>query len=109
VLPELKMYPDEWPELVNLIQSVLKNSLSTRLKKWTPMQMFTEHAEMISLSLMLLENVSVNGDLQLIKVQNNQKAEKLSKAMTEIQAQMAEKDKPDRKAAFHKHNEKMHV
>jgi hypothetical protein len=36
VLSELKVYPDEWPEVVNQIQSVLKNSLSTRLNKRTP-------------------------------------------------------------------------
>jgi hypothetical protein len=37
VLLELKMYADEWPEVVNLGQSVLNNSLSTRLNKRTPM------------------------------------------------------------------------
>jgi hypothetical protein len=45
VLLELKMYADEWPEVINLIQSVLSNVKSTRLNKRTPMQVFTEHAE----------------------------------------------------------------
>jgi IS30 family transposase len=45
VLSELKMYADEWPEVVNMVQSVLNNYLSTRLNKRTPMQVFTEHAE----------------------------------------------------------------
>jgi Integrase core domain/Integrase zinc binding domain len=31
VLSEMKMYADEWPEVVNMVQSVLNNSLSTRL------------------------------------------------------------------------------
>jgi hypothetical protein len=31
VLSVLKMYADEWPEVVNIVQSVLNNSLSTRL------------------------------------------------------------------------------
>jgi Integrase core domain/Integrase zinc binding domain len=31
VLSELKMYADEWPEVVKMVQSVLNNSLSTRL------------------------------------------------------------------------------
>jgi hypothetical protein len=33
VLSELKTYADEWPEVVNMSQSVLNNSLSNRLKK----------------------------------------------------------------------------
>jgi transposase InsO family protein len=41
VLSELKMYSDEYPEVVNMVQSVLNNSLSTRLNKRTPMQVFT--------------------------------------------------------------------
>jgi hypothetical protein len=35
--------------------------------------------------------------------------EKLSKAMTDIHAQVAEKATPDRKAAIQKHNDKTHV
>jgi hypothetical protein len=31
VLSELKIYADEWPEVVNMVQSVLNNSLSMRL------------------------------------------------------------------------------
>jgi hypothetical protein len=45
VLSELKMCTDEWPEVANIVQSVLNNSLSTRLNKRTPMQVFTGHAE----------------------------------------------------------------
>jgi hypothetical protein len=45
-LSELKMYADEWPEVDSMAQSVLNNSLSTRLKKRTPMQVFTGHAEL---------------------------------------------------------------
>jgi hypothetical protein len=41
VVSELKLYADEWPEVVNLIQSVLNNLLSTRLIKRMPMQVFT--------------------------------------------------------------------
>jgi hypothetical protein len=37
------------------------------------------------------------------------KVEKLSKAMTEIHAQVAEKATRDRKAAIQKHNDKSHV
>jgi hypothetical protein len=36
-------------------------------------------------------------------------AEKLSKIMTEIHAQMAEKARRDRKAAIQRHNDKTHV
>jgi hypothetical protein len=35
--------------------------------------------------------------------------EKLSKAMTEIHAQVAEKESRDRKAAIQEHNDKTHV
>jgi hypothetical protein len=38
VLSELKMYADEWLEVVNMVQSVLSNSLSTRLNKSTVMR-----------------------------------------------------------------------
>jgi hypothetical protein len=63
------MYADEWLEVVNLAQSALNNSLSTRLNKKTPMQVFTEHAETTSLALMLKDNVPVNTPLEFIKAQ----------------------------------------
>jgi hypothetical protein len=65
VLAELKMYANEWPAVVNLVQSVLNNSLSTRLNKRTPMQVFTGHAETILLTLKLKDNVPVNAPLGL--------------------------------------------
>jgi hypothetical protein len=109
VLSELKMYADEWPEVVNMIQSVLNNSLSTRLNKRTPMQVFTGHAETTPLALMLKDNVPVNAFLNLIKAQKLMEVDKLSKAKTEIHAQVAEKAMRDRKAAIQKHNDKTHV
>jgi hypothetical protein len=109
VLSELKLYSDEWPEVVNMVQSVLKNSSSTRLNKKTPMQVITEHAETTPLALMLEDNVPVNAPLDFIKAQRLMEVEKLSKAMTEIHAQVAEKATRDRKAAIQKHNDKTHV
>jgi hypothetical protein len=47
------VYAEEWPEVFNLVQSVLNNSLSTRLKKRTQMQVFTGHEETTPLALML--------------------------------------------------------
>jgi Integrase core domain len=67
VLSELKMYADEWPEVVNVVQSVLNNSLSTRLNKRTPMLVFTGHAETRPPALMLKDNVPVNAPLDFIK------------------------------------------
>jgi hypothetical protein len=90
VLSELK-YADEWPEVINMVQSVLNNSLSTRLKKRTPMQVFTGHAKTKPLALILEDNVPVNAPLDFIKAQKLMEVEKLSKAMTEIHAQVAEK------------------
>jgi hypothetical protein len=69
VLSELKMYAEEWPEVVNKVQSVLNNSLSTRLNKRAPMQVFTENAESTPLALMLKDNVPVNAPLDFIKAQ----------------------------------------
>jgi hypothetical protein len=109
VLSELQMYADEWPEVVNMVQSVLNNSLSTRLNKRTPMQVFTGHAETTPLAVMLKDNVPVNAPLDYIKAQKLMEVEKLSKAMTEIPAQVAEKATRDRKAAIQKHNDKTHV
>jgi hypothetical protein len=109
VLSELKMYADEWPEVVNMVQSVLNNSLSTRLNKRTPMQVFTGHSETTPLALMLKDDVPVNAPLDFIKAQKLMEAEKLSKAMTEIHAQVAEKATRDRKAAIQRHNDKTHV
>jgi hypothetical protein len=100
VLSELKMYADEWPEVVNMVQSVLNNCLSTRLNKRTPMQVFTGHAETTSLALMLRDNAPVNAPLDFIKAQKLIEVEKLSKDMTEIRAQGAEKSTRDRKALF---------
>jgi NhaP-type Na+/H+ and K+/H+ antiporter len=109
VLSELEMHADELPEVVNIVQSVLNNSLSTRLNKRTPMQVFTGQAETTPLVLMLKENVPVSAPLDFFKAQKLTEAEKLSKAMTEIHAQVTEKDTRDRKAAIKNHNNKTHV
>jgi hypothetical protein len=73
------------------------------------MQVFTGHAETTPLALMLKDNVPVNAPLDFIKAQKLMEVEKLSKAMTEIHGQVAEKATRDRKAAIQKHNEKTHV
>jgi hypothetical protein len=64
---ELKMYADEWPDVVNMVQSVLNNSLSTRLNRRTPMQVLTVHVKTIPLVLMLTDNVPVNAPLDFIR------------------------------------------
>jgi hypothetical protein len=97
LLSEPKLYADEWPEVVNLAQSVLNNSLSTKLNKRIPIQVFTGHAETISLALLLKDNAPVNSPLDFIKAQRFMEVEKLSKTMTEIHAQVAEKATRDRK------------
>jgi hypothetical protein len=58
---------------------------------------------------MLKDNVPVNAPLDFIKAQKLMKVEKLSRVMTEIHAQVAEKAMRDRKAAIQKHNDKTHV
>jgi hypothetical protein len=83
---ELNMYADEWPKVVNMVQSDLNNSLSTRLNKRTPMKVFTGHAGTTPLALMLNENMPFNA---FIKAQKLLEVEKLSKAMTDIHAQVA--------------------
>jgi hypothetical protein len=103
------MYADEWPEVVNLVQSFLNNSLSTRINKKTPMLVFTGHTETTPLALMLDDNVPVNAPLDFIKAQELMEVEKLSKAMTKIHAQVADKATRDRKAAIQKQNDKTHV
>jgi hypothetical protein len=100
VLSELKMYADEWPEVVNMVQSVLNNSLSTRLNKRSPKLVFTGHAETTPLALMLMDNVPVNAPLDFIKAQKHMEVENLSKTMTEIHAQVAEKATNDREVAI---------
>jgi hypothetical protein len=35
------IYAVEWPEVTKMVQSVLNNSLSTRIKTKSPMQVFT--------------------------------------------------------------------
>jgi hypothetical protein len=109
VISELKMYADEWPEVVNMVQSVLNNSLSTSLNKRTPMQVSTRHAETTSLALMLKDNVPVSAPLDFIKAQMLMEVEKLSKDMAKIHAQVVEKATRDRKAAIQMHNDKTHV
>jgi hypothetical protein len=49
---------------------------------------------------MLKDNVLVNAPLNFIKAQKLMEVEKLSKAMTEIHAQVAEKATRDRKAVY---------
>jgi hypothetical protein len=64
------------------------------------MQVFTGHAETTQLALMLKDNVPVNAPLDFSKAQKLMEVEKLSKAMTEIHAQVAEKSMRDRRAAI---------
>jgi hypothetical protein len=73
------------------------------------MQVFTGHAETTPLALMSKHKVPVNAPLDFIKVQKLMGMENMSKAMTEIHAQVAEKATLDRKAAIQKHNDKTHV
>jgi Integrase core domain len=86
VLLELKMHADEWPEAVIMVQSVLNNSLLTRLNKRTPMQVFTGNAETTPLALMFKDKVLVNAPLDFIKAHKLMEVEKMSKVMTEIRA-----------------------
>jgi hypothetical protein len=96
------MYADEWPEVVNMVQSGLNNSLSTRLNERMSMQVFTGHAETTPLALMLKENVPVNVSLDFIKAQKVLKVDKLSNAMMELHAQVSEETTRDHKAAIQK-------
>jgi hypothetical protein len=98
-----------WLEVVNLVQSALKNSLSTELEKRTATQVLTGHAETIPLALMLRDNVPVNAPLDFIKTQKLTEIEKLSKDMSEIHKQVVVKTTRDRKADIQKHNDKTHV
>jgi hypothetical protein len=97
VLSELKTYADERPEVVNMVRSVLNNSLLRRLNKRTPMQVFTEHAETTPLALMMKDNMPVNAPLDFIKAPKIMEVGKMAKAMTNIHAQMTEKSTRDRK------------
>jgi hypothetical protein len=58
---------------------------------------------------MLKDNVPVNAPLDFIKAQKLVEVEKLSKAMTAIHAQVAEKATRDRKVAIQKHKDMMHA
>jgi hypothetical protein len=73
------------------------------------MQVFTEHAETTPLAPMLKDNVPVSAPLDFVKAQKHIEVEKLSKAMTEIHAQVVEKATRDRKAAIQRHKDKTHV
>jgi hypothetical protein len=59
--------------------------------------------------LMLKNNVAVNASFYFIKAKKLMEFEKLSKIMTKIHAQEADKDSCDHKAAIQKHNDKTHV
>jgi Integrase core domain len=100
VISELRMYASKWPEVVNMVQSVLNNSLSTRLNRKTPMQVFTGHAKNTPIALILKDNVFVKASLDFIKAQKLMEVEKLSKAMTEIHSQVAEKATRDSRQLF---------
>jgi hypothetical protein len=63
--------------VVNLVQSVLNNSLSTRLNKRKPMLVFTGNAETMPLALMLKDNVPVKAPLDFIKAQKLMDIDKL--------------------------------
>jgi hypothetical protein len=61
---------------------------------------------MTPLALTLKDNVLVNAPLEFIKAQKLMEVEKLSKTMTKIHAQVAEKAMSDAKAAIPKHSDK---
>jgi uncharacterized protein YueI len=90
VLSELRIYADERPEVVNLVRSVLNNSLSTMMNRRTPMQVVAEQADTTPLALMLKYNLPVNAPLDYIKAQRLMEVENLSKTMTKIHAQVTE-------------------
>jgi hypothetical protein len=73
------------------------------------MQAITGHAETTSLALMLKDNLSVNAPLDFIMAQKFLKVGRLSKAMTEIHAQVAEEATRDRMAGIQKQIDKTHV
>jgi hypothetical protein len=73
------------------------------------MQIFTGHARTTPLALMLKDIVPINMPLGFVKAQKLMDIEKLSKTMTEIYAQVAEKVTHDRKADIQKYNDKTHV
>jgi hypothetical protein len=73
------------------------------------MKVFTGHAEITPLALMLNNNLPVCAPIDFIKAQKLMEVEKLSKAMKKFHAQVAEKATRDRKAAIQKHNDKTHV
>jgi hypothetical protein len=85
VLSELKMYADEWPEVVDMVQSVLNISSSTRLNK---MQVFTGHAETRDCTARADEEVqrACQRAHGLHQSAEAMEVEKLSKAITEIHA-----------------------
>jgi ribosomal protein S17 len=58
---------------------------------------------------MLKDNVPLNAPPDFMEAQKLSEVEKLSKAMTEIHAQVAEKATRDRKAAIRKHKYRTHV
>jgi hypothetical protein len=91
VQSELKMYVDEWPEVINLMQSVLNIYSSSLLNKRTPIQVFTGHAETIPLAQMLIGNVPVNAPLEFIKAQKIEEAEEQSKVIPQVHASMTRK------------------
>jgi hypothetical protein len=61
------MYAEGGPELVNLVQSFLNNSLLTRPNKRTLMINYSGHAKTTPLALMIEDNVPVNEYLDFIK------------------------------------------
>jgi hypothetical protein len=109
VQSELKIYADEWPEVANMVKSVLNNSLSTRVNKRTPKQVFTGHVGTTPLALILKDNVPVNAPLDFIRAWKLMEVEKFSKSVTEVHAQVPEKATRDRKAAIQNRNDKTRV
>jgi transposase InsO family protein len=81
VLSELKMNADEWPEVVNLVQSVLINTLSARLNKRTPVKVFAGNTETTPLMMMLKEGLLVKATLDFVKAQKLMEVEMLSEAI----------------------------
>jgi hypothetical protein len=109
LLVDFGLQPDQWPEVLPLIQSVLNNSSSTRLARRSSMQVFTGRKAPNPLALALAPTAVIPVEYSFAQAQKAAQADELQSRVAEIHKAAAQASTSRRQVAIERHNAKTHV
>jgi hypothetical protein len=109
LLADFGLQPDQWPEVLSLIQSVLNNSASTRLARRTPMQVFAGRKAQNPPALALAGTAVIPVEYSFAQAQKAAQADELQRRVAEIHKAAAQASTRSRQGAIERHNAKTHI